>query len=825
MIVEKTPFASTPEGRCVGKPILRKEDLDLLTGNARFLDDVRLPGMLYMQILRSPLAHARIKSIDVSRAIAMPGVHAVLTGNDLVGRVKPWGDLMQDLLVGDHFPLAVDKVMYVGHEVAAVVADTKYQALDATEAIVVNYEELPVVIDAERALEPDAPLIQENIVYEFGEGNAFDTYRVRVGDIDKAQAEAAVIVRQRFSTNRPVAAALEPHGCIASYDTSSGQLTIYSSTQSVFFVRDGIADALQMPKNAVRVIAPEVGGGFGSKAQFFPWEVIASIMTMQLGRPVHYILSRKEVFQAGTARNGQVRYAELYVRRDGTIVGYKDRVIQDSGAMSMWGNQVIHIGTNVGMLPYAIPNIHVDGKVVHTNTAPGGPLRGFGIPQMLWAKEQLVDMAAEQLGMDPLEIRLKNIIDPETFPFTTPMGQIIDNTSIAECVRKAADVIGWAEHRRSRRSAEGIGMAVSMKYTSCRHPSLDTDLSAVRLRLEPDGTVTINSSDVPHGQGHATMLAQIVSDVLGIGIDRIKLARADTETSPFGLGTFASRAAAVLGTATREAALRLRSKLSQIASHILEVDAADLEFSGDRVYVRGVPNSGIWIETLAGIAAFRTHQLPPDFEPTMEVSVTYDTPTERERPDGTGNLSVTYSGCAHAARVAVDRETGRVRVLDYVMVHDTGVVINPLIVEGQHQGGFLMGYAMTFGEGLVYDDKGRLLNGSFKDYLALQASDVPDLTKIYEIPAPSVRIPGGHKGAGESATGPVPACIANAVADAIGIRFASLPITPDRVLLALKEKERRKLKAMVYPDDIAGFDGSTTWGRESTWDRDGEVRL
>ncbi|MCW2943745.1 MAG: hypothetical protein JWR24_462 [Actinoallomurus sp.] len=813
--------------KLVGQSMPRKEDLALLTGTARFIDDIRLPGMLYAKILRSSTAHARLNRVDTSKALQQPGVHAALCGQDLLGKVKPWGDMMQDLLVGDHFPFATDKIMYEGQEIAAVVADTKYQALDALEVIEVDYDQLPVLVDPEKAISPDAPVIQEGISYEFGDGNIFDRYRVRVGDIEETERGADLVVRQRFTSNRQAGAALDPHGCVASYDSFTGNLTIYSSTQSIFMVRDILADTLQIPRNRVRVIVPDVGAGFGSKAQMFAHEVIASVLSMQLGRPVHLVLGRGEIFRAGTCRTGQVRYAELFLKRDGRITGYRDYVVHNCGAMSLWGNQVIHIGTNVGMLPYPIPNVHVDADIVHTNTAPAGPLRGFGIPQMIFAKEQLVDVAAEQLGIDPLELRARNVVRPETFPYRTPMGQVIDSTSIYDCLHKCGEAIDWERKRAERVPYEGVGLGVSMKYTSCRHPSFDTDLSAVRLRLETDGTVTIFSSDVSHGQSHATFLAQVVGDVLGVGFEKVNLAQPDSATSPFGLGTFASRAAAVLGTACRQAAERLREKVVTIAAHVLEASPEDLETGNDRVYVRGLPDSGLYLENLASYAAYRTHQLPPGFEPTLESVATYDTPTEREAPDGSGNLSVTYSSAAHAAHVRVDPDTGRVTVVDYAMAHDTGVVINPLVVEGQHQGGFLMGIGMALGEDYVYDEDGHLLSASFKDYQAPYATELPELTKIYEIPAPSLTIPGGQKGAGESGAGPVPAAIANAVYDATGVRFTALPITPERMLLALKEKERQGVDTLRFPDDMPDFTGPRThqeWP-EPTASDEGDILL
>jgi carbon-monoxide dehydrogenase large subunit len=806
MLKQKNVMDIEVEDKLVGKSMLRKEDLPLLTGTARFVDDLRLPGMLYAKILRSPYAHARLKNIDTSRVREMPGVCDILTAKDIIGKVEPWGDLMQDLLVGDRFPFATDKVMYEGQEVAAVVAETKYQVQDAIEVIEVDYEELRVVVDPEDAIKKDAPLIQEGILYEFGDGNVFDRYKVRVGDMDRASEEAEVVVRQRFVTNRPVGAALEAHGCVADYDTFSGMLTLYSSTQSVFMIRDVIAKALHLPRNKVRVVALDVGAGFGSKTECFPHEVIACLFSMRLGKPVKLMLDRSEVFLVGTARCNQVRYAEIYVKKDGTIIGYKDHIIHNVGAVSAWGNQIVHIGTQTGMLPYPIPNIHIDGFPVHTNTTSGGPLRGFGVPQTLWAKEQLIDMAAEKLGMDPVEIRLKNTIKGADCPVTTPIGQVVDSTSIDACIKKAAEVIGWENHFRSKKANVGAGIGVCMKYSSCRHPSLDTDLSSVRVRVETDGTVTLHSSDVPHGQGHSTMLSQIVSDALGVGFEKINVSSADTSTSPFGLGTYGSRSAVILGTAARKAALEVRDKLTRIAAYILEVDPDDMVAGGDRIYVKGMPETGLWIENLVGFAAYKSHQLPPELGAgPIESVATYDSPTQRENPSGCGNISVTYSGGAHAAVVEVDPGTGKITVLDYVMVHDTGTMINPLIVKGQHQGAFLHGYGMVFGEDLVYDENGRMKNPTFKDYYAPLASDVPDLGKTYEIPAPSIFVPGGQKGAGESATAPVPAVIGNAVYHAIGVRFTELPITPDKVLLALREKERQGLQSFIYPDDMPEF--------------------
>jgi carbon-monoxide dehydrogenase large subunit len=794
----------------------RKEDLRLLTGRARFLEDIRLPGMLYVRVLRSPHAHARITRLDVERAREMPGVHGVLTGGDIAGKVLPWGHGSQGLPEGERLPFAIDKVTYEGQEVAAVVAESKYQAQDGVEAIEVEYEPLPAVVDPEAAMADDAPLVVEHIEYPRGHGNAYDVYRARTGDIDEAQARAAVHVRGAFVTNRPHGCALEVHGTVADYDRYSGRLTVYCSTQSVHLLRDMLAGCLRIPAIRIRAVAVDIGAGFGSKADLFQHDVICSIFSMLLGRPVQFVLSRADVFRATSARCNQVRYAELFAAEDGTILGYRDRIVHNCGANSMWGNQIVSLGTHIGLSAYPIPNVHVDGYSVHTNTISAGALRGFGVPQTVFAVEQLVDMAARELGIDPAQMRLRNVPRDEQCPVVYPLGHVIDSTSIAECIEKASAEIGW--DRRERMPGVGYGMAIALKHTSARHPSIDTDLSAVRMQIEQDGTVTVYSSDVPHGQGHETMLSQIVGDILGVDYDQIQVRSSDTETSLFGLGTWGSRGAAILGTAAQRAAEQVREKMLRVAAHLLEISPEDLEVGGGRVYVRGAPSRSLAISQLAGVAAHTTHSLPPDAEPgALEATSTYDSPTDLLTKDGHGNITITYSGAAHAAKVQVDIETGVWKIIDYVMVHDTGTVVNPLIVEGQHQGGFLHGYGMAFGEGIVYDDDGRVVNPSFATYYAPYAPDVPDLTRLHEVPAPSRVVPGGRKGAGESATSSPAPAIANALYDAIGIRFTMLPITPDHVLAAIREKERRGVETLTYPYDVPEAPGPHSWpaARES----------
>lgn len=789
-------------GPMIGRPQPRKEDARLLTGTARFLADIKLPGTLYAMVLRSPHAHARIRAIDTEAAARSAGVHAVLTGRDIVSKVQYWGQQTQGTEKGERFPFAVDKVLYQGQEVAAVVADTEYAARDALEAIKVDYEELPVVMDLGQAMADDAPVVIEGVNYDFRQGNAYHHYRSRVGDIDAARDSAAAVVAARFTTVRPHGAALEPHGCVADYDTRTGRLTIYSSTQGTYLVRDLLAQVLGLPINRVRAVAVEVGAGFGSKADLFPHEVIASLFAIKLGRPVQLILSRSDVFRATTARCNQVRESELQVASDGQITGWRERILHNAGGGSMWGNQVLPLGTHIGLSCYPIPNVHIDGYAIHTNSVPGGALRGFGVPQTVWAVEQLVDMAAEAVGMDPAQLRLRNVLRDEQCPYRTPLGHVIDSTSISQCIDAVVEASGWEEHRRHPAPGEGIGIAVALKHTSCRHPAIDTDMSSVRIRVESDGTVLVYSSDVPHGQGHATMLSQIVADSLGVSYDRISVHSGDTESSLFGLGTWGSRAAAVLGAAAQRSAELVREKLLSLAAHLMECRQEDLDIHDDQIAVRGDPGASISVAEVALCAAYTTHRLPAGFEPgSIEASATYDTPTEIMTADGTGNITATYSGVANVVRVRVDHDTGVWKILDYWIAADSGTVVNPLIVAGQHHGAVQHGLGWLLGESLVYDDHGHLLTPNFASYQAPYATELPDLSHVREIPAPSRVIPGGRKGAGESDTSVAAPAVANAIYHATGVRFTEMPLTPDRVFAGLQEKARQGVASLVFPGD------------------------
>nr|CAD61045.1 quinaldine 4-oxidase large subunit [Paenarthrobacter ilicis] len=778
--------------KMVGQAIPRKENAGLLTGAALFVDDVVLEGMLHAKILRSPTAHANLLSVDASRARTMPGVHDVVTGPEMTGVLKRFGGLVKGLPFNDRIVMADDKVVFEGQEIAAVAAESPYEAWDAVEAIKVAYDELEPVVDIEFAASSEAKAI-----WDYNGTNVWENYKLKIGDAQSAHG--AVTVGGKFRTNRPAAVAMEPHVCIADFDRITKSLTLYTSTQFTHLLVGIIADVLQIPPAKVRVATLNVGGSFGSKGDLFPHEVIACLLSLRTGRPVKLVLSREEVFKAVGGRCAQVTTAELKMDQDGSIVSYGAKVLHNTGAVSPFGGQIMKIGLHIGMLPYPIPNIDINASAVSTTTISGGPVRGFGVPQVLFVKEQLIDMAAEELGLDPIEVRLKNIPANAEEGYVTPSGIRIDSTTAHFCLRKVADEIGWWDRHEKREAYVGYGAGLAVKYTSARHPSLDTDLSTIRLLLTPDGRVTIFSGDVPHGQGHHTMLSQIVADATGAKFDEIGLVAADTATTPFSLGTFGSRSAAVLGSAAMRAGELLAERIRTVAASIMKCPADILELRESMVWVKGSTEPALPFEAVAAVALFATSGLSGgSVAGPIEAQATYDTPTEREREDGGGNWAATYSAGAHAARVEVDPSTGQFKILDYVMAHDSGNIINPLIVEGQHHGGFAHGLAMVT-EDLQIGSDGKLLNASLATYGVLTAHDVPNLHQLYDVDVPSTVIPIGSKGAGETATGAVPAVIANALADATGIRFTRLPITPEDVVLALAEKERQGVDRLVWP--------------------------
>lgn len=772
-------------GPYVGQRVRRREDRRFLVGRSRFVADIKVPGMLYARILRSPVAHARIKHIDTTAATALPGVIAVIDARD-TQHLARWGNRHTGWPVGDKATFADRKVRFVGDEIAAVLSVSPYVAQDAVELIDVEYEALPAVVDPEKGMQPGALLVHDELV-ESGviSSNVAATVRLRAGDIRQAENEADLVVSGRFYCNRPVCNPLETHGSLALWDEVAGELTVWSSTQTVTWFRDGLADILGLPSRKVRIIVPDVGGGFGVKVPVFSHDVVAALFAMRTGRPVQILLDRSEELLACASRCAQIRYSELFLKNDGQFLGWRERIIQDQGAYAYSGNSVLQMGTQLGILPYKFPHVSVDGYMVYTNKVSGAAYRAYGVPQTSFARDSLVHMAAQKLGCQPEDLMMRNIVRGRECPITMSLGQKIDSTGVDACLEKAiAEVkrLGW---RRDRSCLRGIGFSTTLKHSSARHPRMDYDHDSVRVCMLPDGGVVVTTATCPQGQGIETMLAQVAADQLGVGIDSILVSTGDSN-GPRGLGTWGARTAVIVGNALVRACTEVRRRLVRVAAHVLEASEADLVVTDGAVSLGGSPQRKVLIKDLVALCERRARALPPGMEAgPIDITASYDSPTSNPDANGVGNPSVTYSGAAHACYLEVDRGTGKVTILDYVMAEDSGVAINPLIVEGQHQGAVAMALGQVLYEGLQYDQDGQPLNGNFRDYYVPLSSDLPDLSKVHDCGVPSTATLLGQRGAGETGNPPPMAAVANAIEDATGLRFTEMPITPEKILLAL----------------------------------------
>lgn len=769
----------------IGQNVIKRDAEQLATGRAKFLADIKLPGMLYAKILRSPIAHGRIKRIDVSRAKSLPGVVEVLTGKDMVKYANRFGQAG----IADEFVLAVDKVRFEGDEVAVVAAESELIAEDALDLIEVEYEPLPAVLDPEEAMKPGAPVLHENLPGV--EGNVHTYAKVRAGDIEKGFAEADYVFKERFITSKATATPMETHGSLAEYDPATGRLTLYSSTQAVHIIRTALAAALNLPESKVQVKSPFVGGAFGHKVDLFSHEICCAVLAMKTGRPVRIVLTRQEEFLATRSRHPQIREVEVGVKKNGEITAWKERVVQDSGAYSSFGPAVIKLSFAMTVGPYKTPNMWCDGYVVYTNKQPSGAYRGFGNPQATFAREQMLDIIARKLGLTPWEIRQVNIVRGQDLPYTSCNGLRFKTLAIEQCMEKAAEMVGLQEIIKNKKPYVGVGISNMIEWSSCRwNPILDADTSGAIVKLEADGSVTILTDACDAGQGHSTILAQICSEELGVSLEKINVIAHDSDIAPHGLGTWGSRTAVVAGTAVKLASREVKEKILKVAAYWLEASVADLEVRNDRVYVRGVPERGVDIGEIAMACHYIRSKLPPDMPAgAIVATATFDTPTTLFDENGIAHFSINYCNSCHIAVVEVDPETGKVRILDYAIAEDVGRAINPAIVKGQLHGGFGQGVGYALYENMVYNEQGRLLNPSFTDYRIPTAMDLPLIDKVEEIETLDPEVPGGQKGIGESALTNVAAAIANAVHDAIGVPITELPITPEKILNAIRTKK------------------------------------
>ncbi len=767
----------------VGERIPRVEDRRLITGRAHYVDDIVRPGMVYAAILRSIYAHARLKEIRVEAARQAPGVIAVFTGQDLRGKVGPIpvASRLPDLKIPEHSVLAVEKVCYVGEPVAVVVATDRYRARDALDLIEVEYEPLEAVVDPEKALEEGAPVIHEG----FGNNVAF-TWELSGGDVERAFREADVVVSQRMVNQRLIPVAMEPRGVVAEYDAGEGQLTVWTSTQIPHLLRTQLAAMLGLAENRVRVIAPEVGGGFGSKLNVYAEEALVGYLAMRLQRPVKWIETRRENFLATIHGRGQIAYVEAAVRRDGTVLGLRYRIIQDVGAYHQLLTPAIP--TLTGLMatgPYKIPNLRVQVTGAFTNKMATDAYRGAGRPEATYFLERMMDLIAAELGMDPVQVRLRNFPQPEEFPFPTASGLLYDSGNYPQALQRAVEMIGYEKLRQEqqalRQQGRYLGIGISTYVEICAlgpSPALPAGgWESATVRVEPTGKVTVLTGASPHGQGQETSFAQIVADELGVDLSDVRVIHGDTAIVQYGIGTFGSRATAVGGTALYGALQKVKEKATRLAAHLLgEENVANVEFAEGKFFVKDHPERTMTFSEVAQ-AAYLAKSLPSGMEPGLEATSFFE-PSNFTFPFG-----------AHIAVVEVDPETGEVQFRRYVAVDDCGRAINPMLVDGQVHGGIVQALGQALLEEAIYDESGQLVTGELTDYAIPKATDVPwfeaDRTET-----PSPVNPLGVKGVGEAGTIAATPAIVNAVMDALspfGIRHLDMPLKPEKIWRAIRK--------------------------------------
>jgi carbon-monoxide dehydrogenase large subunit len=766
-----------------GAAVRRREDPRFLRGEARYVDDVRLPGLLHAAFVRSPHAHALIRAIRPDGAAGLPGVVAVFTHADLArwlaplplfGAVPPGlgAAVRFELRQAPQHALCRDRVRHVGEIVAMVVADSRALAEDAAERIDVDWEPLPVAADMREAARADAPLVHP----DWGTNVAI-AFRHAIGDADAAFARADVVIGETFHIQRYVGMPLETRGVVATWDRRDGTLTTWNSTQVSHFVQQGLAAALALPPHRVRVIAPDLGGGFGTKASGYPEDALVPIAARLLNRPVKWIEDRREHMMAAAHARHQTHAISLAARRDGTILGVRDRITLDLGAYNVWGvvlpyNTVAHL-----LGPHRVRDLQVEVQGVVTNKTPNAPYRGAGRPETVFAMDRAVDCLARALRMDPAEIRRRNYLRADELPWDLGMPYRDGNPLVydtgdfraaLDAALAAADYDAFRREQPRLREAgiwRGIGISGYVEGTAIG------PFEGARVTVDLAGRVTVATGAVNSGQGHETSFAQVAADALGVPLDWVTVVGGDTAQVPFGVGTFASRSGVTAGSSILDAAREVKGKLVRAAAALLEAAEADIDIEDGQALVRGTPGSAIPLARVVQ-ASIPTFARPGVASPDFEATAYHHVPT------------VTYASAVHVAQVEVDRGTGHVRLLRYVVAHDCGRVINPLIVEGQVHGGVAQGVGGALFEDMVYDEQGQLLTGSFMDYLVPTAVELPPIETVH-LEYPSPRNPLGAKGLGEGGAISPPAAIANAVEDALaplGVRITGTPLSPSMVL-------------------------------------------
>ena len=772
--------------KMLGARVKRIEDPRLLRGEAAYVDDLHQPGLLHMAILRSPHAHARLGAIELTRARALPGVVDAFSLHAFGEQPPAFPVLLPppDAKPAPQFPLGRDRVRYVGEGVAVVVAESRAIAEDALDLIQVEYEVLEPVPSVEAALAGAAPVLHAGVP-----GNRYAEWSIGVGDADTAFGEADVVVRERLAMQRYTGVPMETRGLLASHDRLTGELVVWASTQWPHTARALTAALLGIPEQQVRVILPEIGGGFGVKVEFYPEDLLVPFAARRLGRPVKWIEDRREHFQSTVHAREQVHELELAVRRDGTILGLRDRILTDMGGyVRALGFINPSLASSSVPGPYRIPNVRIDSVAVLTNKTPVSPYRGAGQPEATFARERLLDIAAREIGMDPAELRRKNLLPPQALPYEVGLASVegpvvYDSGDYPRALDVALETVGHAAFRREQQAGQTEGRLLGLGLAVYAQISGNGPFEGAEVRVDGAGKVTLVTGLAAIGQGVGTALAQVVADELGVGLEDVRVVCGDTARLPFGVGTFASRAAVMGGTSTAAAAAKVRDKAVRLAAHLLEADPEDIEWVDGQARVRGAPSRMLTLAQLAQ-AAGPGGSRPEGMEPSLEARHYFETHASP------------YSYGVHAAVVEVDAETGRAQVRRYVAVSDAGRLINPTIVEGQIVGGIAQGLGGALMEELAYDRSGQLVASSLMDYALPSARDVPEV-EIVHLQTPTPLNPLGIKGLGEGGAIAAHAAVANAVADALAQGNARLTHTPLRAELvhALAQRASTSLAA------------------------------
>src|SRR5947199_6089667 len=790
----------------IGKPVKRVEDARLLTGRGTYIDDhPPVANLHHAAIVRSPHAHARIVGYDLTAALAVDGVVGAVTGEDVLRHTKPFS-------VGVTAPVhyycaATDKARFVGEPVAVLVAKTRYIAEDAAELVRVRYEPLPAVVDPERALEPDAPVLHDAVGT-----NLAGHRRLVYGDPDRAFGEADVVLKERFRFPKYGSTPIETYGVIAAWDSLEGVCTVWSNFMGPFIMHPLTARVLGLPENKLRfIVPPDIGGSFGIKTSIYPYIALIALAARRTGVPVKWIEDRHEHLLASSSGTDRVAYRELAAREDGTVLGMRYRWLDNVGGYIRSpepGCSFRPIGNFVG--PYRFRHLEVDSSVVMTNKSLTGPNRGYACGHLYFETERMMDLLAERIGLDPVEVRRRNLLQPGQFPYRTPTGGLYDSGDYPAALDKAVELARYAELRREQTAARaagrlfgiGVALAVDPSVSNMGYVATALDpqfrakpeylpksgaVDSATIKVDPLGRVTAILGTTPQGQGHQTIVAPIVADELGLTPDDVTVVdEMDTFTRVWSIssGTYSSRFGSVGTSAVALAARKLKAKLVEYGAHLMELPVASLEFRDGAVRPRSGKGPSYSIKDLAGRAHWNTESLPEGMEPALQATAVFGfTVAKAVDAQDRVNSSNTYGFIAEVMAVEVDRDTAAITILRYVTVHDAGTIINPMIAEGQIYGGALHGLGGALYEELVYAEDGQLLTGTFMDYLVPTASEAPTID-IAHVVSPSPLTPLGSKGLGESSSMTAPAVIANAVSDALGplgIRITELPMTPTRL--------------------------------------------